>query len=69
MKNLKTKLSYAIYFVLVAFVVGCGKVNDYEWKEACEVCKEHKGVRYVNLDITAVRVRCNDGFYQQLNGN
>lgn len=28
MKNLRTKLSYALYILLVAFVIGCTNVED-----------------------------------------
>ncbi len=52
-----------------------GVLNDIDmgykitinWEDACEICKEHKGVRYVNIDIWDIRVRCNDDFRKKLN--
>lgn len=69
-RNLISRTAICLYLVLVAVLFSsCGKVNDYQWEEACEICKEHEGVRYVNIDMWDTRVRCNDGFYRELNGN
>ena len=56
------KKTFIITLVLT-IIISCGKINNYEWEKGCQICKDHKGVMYLNNDATRVGVRCNDGYY------
>lgn len=63
MKNLRTKLSYALYTLLCVFVLSSCKQTYYEYDldKICKACENQGGVNRFHSDMDDIVVRCRNG--------
>jgi len=68
MKNLKTKISYALYMVLVVVLLTACKQTFYEYdlEKICKECENKGGVNRFTTDLNDIIVYCKDGSMNRL---